>query len=197
MTTYYLYTLTNIVNGKIYVGLSNEPYRRLEEHYLRSENKTADYKINRAIRKYGFSSFKFCVLGSGSFDFIAAMEVKLISNLDTKGSGYNDSNGGEGTRHHKPWNKDSKGLCKPNKTSFKRGEINGENHPNSKFSGQQRQEIFDAYNDGYDLKTLSNHYKVCFSTLYRIVNYIGKLKNENKKYKRQPKGIRKKELPFN
>lgn len=197
MTTYYLYTLTNIENGKIYVGLSNEPYRRLSEHFQRSFNNSSDYKINRALRKYGASCFKFCVLGEGSFDFIARMEVRLIKDLNTKDDGYNQTEGGEGTRHHKPWNKDSKGVCKPNKTSFKIGELAGEKHPYSKFSDLQREEIYNAYNNGYDLKTLADYYDVSFSTLYRIVKFIGKLKNEDKKYKRQPKAIRKKELPFN
>ena len=52
-----IYKITNKINGKKYVGQSNNINRRFSEHCLRSE-----IPIDIAIQKYGKENFVFEVL---------------------------------------------------------------------------------------------------------------------------------------
>lgn len=49
----YLYEIKNIVNGKIYVGSTNSPVRRVLEHIFKSSSK----ELRKDIGKYGRISF--------------------------------------------------------------------------------------------------------------------------------------------
>jgi group I intron endonuclease len=91
---YYLYQITNLLNGKRYIGITNRPIHRWKQH-CRSSRKTA---ISTALKKYGPQNFEFKVLVIGAEEYIKCLEVKAIVLLNTKApSGYNLTDGGEGT----------------------------------------------------------------------------------------------------
>lgn len=91
---WFLYTITNEVNGKQYVGIANRPARRWIEHKSGHGSKL----IAQAIKKYGLENLKFDVLYEGCEIDIKRLEIDLIRQWGTKApGGYNLTDGGEGT----------------------------------------------------------------------------------------------------
>lgn len=84
MKTYFgwIYLITNIVNGKKYIGLTTleTPKKRYEKHWT---NAVAglDYALYRAFRKYGESNFKFEVLYTSMCDNEEELK-NCISNME-------------------------------------------------------------------------------------------------------------------
>jgi group I intron endonuclease len=98
-----VYTITNAVNGKIYVGKTVDPIRRWKKHkrWARSKNPSKGMILYAAMKKYGLSSFKFEVVSENMADEAAsAMERELIVRFNTRSTqhGYNVTPGGEGNR---------------------------------------------------------------------------------------------------
>jgi len=59
-----IYLITNMINGKMYVGQSKNIYNRFKSHKASafSENVKRHYLLYRSIRKYGLENFRFEVL---------------------------------------------------------------------------------------------------------------------------------------
>lgn len=98
METHFIYTITNQVNGKVYVGLTKNPDQRWEQHkntsYLRSRNEA----LYRAMRKHGRKNFVFEVIEElESLEAANEAEQKWIANLGTMDPkvGYNMTSGGK------------------------------------------------------------------------------------------------------
>lgn len=95
----YIYCITNLINGKQYVG---QTIRTIEERFkdhsrqaYSSENE--DRPICRAIRKYGIENFKIEELEQVEDDLLNEKEIYWIQELQTYGkSGYNATKGGDG-----------------------------------------------------------------------------------------------------
>lgn len=87
-----IYKITNKINGKIYIGQSNDPERRWKEHCTKYTN----YKsmIGEAIQKYGVNSFSFEILGW--FEDYNEKEAEFIIQYDCLApKGYNIATGEE------------------------------------------------------------------------------------------------------
>lgn len=92
--THYLYKITNLVNGKLYIGVTNNPIKRKAQHFTKSKKNRL---VNKAVEKYGKENFSFEVLCLGLKDYIYKLESKAIIsyNSDAKsGYGYNLCAGG-------------------------------------------------------------------------------------------------------
>ena len=90
----YIYQITNLINGKIYIGQTNNIQKRWANHKCSND---PDMAIARALRKYGINNFKFEVLFRGlTPDEANQKEIELIKE---KGSlvphGYNVATGGK------------------------------------------------------------------------------------------------------
>lgn len=96
--TDYVYLVTNLVNGKKYVGQTKLIPKRWGEH-LSAARRGVAYPLYRAMRKYGVENFTVeCLetVTSGRSDLLAA-EVRQIAFHDCKApKGYNLTPGGEG-----------------------------------------------------------------------------------------------------
>jgi group I intron endonuclease len=94
-----IYLITNLVNGKKYVGLSNNINRRIAEHKSPkniSKNKTP---LQKAFSKYSLHNFKFEILEEVfNIDLLAEREVFWIEKIKPE---YNVSDGGLGNKGHK------------------------------------------------------------------------------------------------
>ena len=136
---FYVYTLTNTINGKSYVGVTNDPFRRFEEHLSRASrfSKERCLKLSNALNKHGVESFKLYIVHTGSKEFCYLLETHLIKKLNSFKEGYNASLGGEGSGRYQPWNKGTKGKCRSNKTTIKPGWF-GELALRSKLSDAER-----------------------------------------------------------
>lgn len=94
MTIYSVYKITNTINGKCYIGYSNNPYYRWKRH---SNGTSGSKSICDAILKYGLLNFKFDIIYQ-SMDknhTLNFMEPYFIELYDSKNSGYNQTMGGE------------------------------------------------------------------------------------------------------
>ena len=87
-----IYMLTCRVNGKRYVGQSNNIRRRLNEHKSVRDCKTV---ISRAIAKYGWDAFDKIVLEFCPVEEPDKKEIYYIAELKPE---YNLSKGGGGSR---------------------------------------------------------------------------------------------------
>lgn len=101
-----IYKITNLVNGKIYVGqTSSRPQKRWNEHCCAARKKSPKLAIHRAMAKYGFGNFAMEVIDSAQLqeelnDKEKIWIVKLNSNK--LGHGYNLTAGGEGCLYPNP-----------------------------------------------------------------------------------------------
>lgn len=93
----YIYCITNQVNNKKYVGSTNDPIRRKQEHFNSARwRSTASYyyPLQKAMRKYGIENFMFEVLEECSNDIAAQKEKEWIvklNSLTNSGYGYNQT----------------------------------------------------------------------------------------------------------
>ena len=91
----YLYLITNMINNKKYIGITNNPKKRWENHKCNNDKTMA---IAKAINKYGKENFKFEVLLSGiPIEKIDEYEIEYIKRYESHvstGKGYNISKGG-------------------------------------------------------------------------------------------------------
>lgn len=93
-----IYTITNQVNGKRYVGQTTQGLRqRIAEHICRFNLGERDHKLYQAMRKYGLSNFVFeelcCVLKP---EYLDALEIEFIAKFNSFRRGYNMTCGGDG-----------------------------------------------------------------------------------------------------
>lgn len=169
---YFVYAIENIVNGKLYIGVSNNPDRRYKEHLHRLNRAYGCPKLGNALIHYGTNNFCLRTVYCGNKDNCLAMEVYLIKELNTLTEGYNASEGGEGSDRLTPWNKGTVGICKPNTTSFKCGGNIGEKHPRSKLTDADRLSIYERHIQKEKATALALEFGVAESTIHRAVNFI-------------------------
>lgn len=95
-----IYTITNLINGNVYVGQSiNDGKARIRNHrYRLNNNNHANPYLQNAFNKYGVDNFEFKVIHRLPIVELNSMEIKLIDNYRRKNKCYNIANGGYG-RH--------------------------------------------------------------------------------------------------
>jgi group I intron endonuclease len=99
--SFYIYTIHNILNNKIYVGKTNDPVRRWQKHVESAFSNRKDHKfyIHRAIAKYGVKGFVFTVIQQFNSEIEQYLAEKYwIQYFDSRNNklGYNLTEGGEG-----------------------------------------------------------------------------------------------------
>lgn len=89
----YLYQITNLINGKIYIGQTNNIQKRWSNHRCCS---SPDMVIAKAIKKYGVENFKFEILYKNiAIEDIDELEQKIIEQKHSRvPNGYNVAIGG-------------------------------------------------------------------------------------------------------
>ncbi len=94
-----IYAITNLVNGKIYVGQAANVEKRWRDHKCAL---TGGYHYNRhlmrAWNKYGADAFVFSVIELCPVDDLDEREMYFIALHRSQGLCYNMTSGGEGTR---------------------------------------------------------------------------------------------------
>lgn len=94
MKNWIVYKHENKINGKIYIGITSQnPIDRWKNGNGYSKHK----KFYSAIKKYGWDNFLHIILYTGLTEKEAKeKEQELIKFYDSKNSGYNLTDGGDG-----------------------------------------------------------------------------------------------------
>lgn len=97
MKGFAIYQIRNLANDKLYIGSTNNTERRWKEHLQASrlEGPTAEYPLQRAMRKYGIENFAFEILERVE-DRIEVIKreryyIQLLNSLTNSGWGYNQT----------------------------------------------------------------------------------------------------------
>ena len=88
-----IYKITNNINGKIYIGQSNNIERRFQEH--QTKGSSSRIPVDVAIKKYGKENFSYETLEECETFKLNERETYWIQYYDTITKGYNCSLGGE------------------------------------------------------------------------------------------------------
>ena len=101
---FYIYTITNLINYKMYVGQTSKPKERWSAHKCETTRNKKRYPIYLAMRKYGIKNFDYCIIYfCKDKDRIDQLEIEWIEELDARANGYNimlGGNCGMRGRHH-------------------------------------------------------------------------------------------------
>lgn len=95
-----IYKITNMINGKSYIGQSVDIHRRWRMEISDSNNvnnHSYDYPLMRAFRKYGVDNFKFEIIEECKNEELNQKEIYWIDYFDTFFHGYNQTLGGDTT----------------------------------------------------------------------------------------------------
>lgn len=103
----YIYKISNMINGKIYIGQTILlPERRWRQHELSAMN-TSYYDHNVplhfAMKKYGLENFRYEIIEECDDDLLNEREIFWIAHFDSTNPelGYNLSLGGGGAAYYK------------------------------------------------------------------------------------------------
>lgn len=99
---YYVYTITNNINNKIYVGKATNPQKRWKKHvWISQQNANEEPQfslVHAAIKKYGENNFTFKVVcDCQSEKHALEIEKYFISELKITHQLYNLTDGGQGS----------------------------------------------------------------------------------------------------
>jgi hypothetical protein len=97
-----IYKITNKINGKCYIGQSDNIKRRWKEHKkdaFWTNGNGYDYPLYRAMRKYGIENFTFEIIEECAIDALNELEIFYISKYGSYENGYNQTLGGDSGEH--------------------------------------------------------------------------------------------------
>lgn len=102
---YYLYRITNKINGKFYIGQTVQPDKRWYQHKYMSEQDKPSMVISYAIKKYGADAFEFEVIaGCKNWNDANDIETLLVSQYSSLvPNGYNVAAGGFNAPKSEAW----------------------------------------------------------------------------------------------
>ena len=58
----FIYKITNNLNGKVYIGQTNNPKRRFQEHKMMGYESNSNKVLYQAFQKYGLENFSFEII---------------------------------------------------------------------------------------------------------------------------------------
>lgn len=98
-----IYKITNLINQKAYVGQSVNIRKRFNKHRTAPFNpndKSYDYPLSCAIRKYGLENFSFEIIEICKQSELNEKEIYYVAHYDTYRNGYNQDEGGTSATHY-------------------------------------------------------------------------------------------------
>jgi group I intron endonuclease len=106
-----IYKLTNLSNGKLYIGQTIKTWKQRKLSYNSAIKSNNNQRIVRALRKYGWEGFNVEIIDKAStIEELNTLEEHYIAKYNTVREGYNTTNGGDNgmcTDVHKQILKDS------------------------------------------------------------------------------------------
>lgn len=126
-----LYEIRNTVNGKIYIGSTNNLLRREKEHFKElRKGEHHSITLQRAFDKYGEESFVFTEICRCPDDRLIELEQSLLDSTKAAETGYNISPFANSGFRGRTWSESHKAWL----SELRTGQYDGENNP---FFGQK------------------------------------------------------------
>jgi predicted GIY-YIG superfamily endonuclease len=100
MKTYEVYKITNLVNNKLYIGITNQGFKTRWYKHCSDSIHGSEFPLHNALRKYGIDNFSVEVLEvCDTIEQLKQQERYWITELKsrTTENGYNLTDGGDGT----------------------------------------------------------------------------------------------------
>ena len=96
---YVVYKITNIINNKVYIGITKQIIKRIGNHiyYFKNPNSSNNTYLHKALRKYGLESFTIEIIEiCDTLEILNNREIYWIKYYNTINSknGYNLDSGG-------------------------------------------------------------------------------------------------------
>lgn len=111
-----IYKITNLINGKVYIGQSINIQKRLNEHKYKAFNEgdnSYNCAIHNAFRKYGIENFEFEILEETKQECLDEREIFYIEKYNSLSpNGYNIRFGGQRSINKRSKKKKKKYFCK-------------------------------------------------------------------------------------
>lgn len=113
-----IYKITNLTNGKMYIGQAKDIEKRWSKHKYSSQKE--NQVLYRAIRKYGIENFEFEIIQECDIKELDNLEIYYIQYYNTyihseNSNGYNMTIGGDATRGNKLSEETKLKISKANK----------------------------------------------------------------------------------
>lgn len=174
-----IYKITNLVNGKVYIGQSQDIYNRWYDHKKDSRKKKTNIALYRAFNKYGIENFSFEIIEKCSLEELDDKEIYYIMkyhsyiNLEDS-NGYNMTIGGA--------------LCHTHVGNDDQGKMVYQYDIDGNFIAQHRNQQKAANSvgckDSTAIKNALNRNGLCGGYQWRC-EYFDKIEPFEKKYKRK------------
>lgn len=101
---HHIYKITNLINGKIYIGQARNVAKRWSDHRAACKHNRPTQAIHRAFIKYGLENFTFEVIAScKTQDDVNEIETICVKQYDSYRKGYNNTNGGSNAPKTEEW----------------------------------------------------------------------------------------------
>lgn len=184
-----IYKIENLINKKVYIGQSNNIYKRYHFHHksdcFNKNSPAYNFQIYQAIRKYGIQNFSITVLELCDIDKLNEKEIFWINYYDSFKNGYNRTSGGQN------WSENIHSLETEEKrklTREKNDSLKGEKHPRAKLSNDEVINIRQRYINGETVEDIYKDYykkyqnvgtlkRIIFGQTYKEVGNIPKKEN--------------------
>jgi group I intron endonuclease len=198
---HYIYCITNLINNKLYIGQAIDYKRRFHQHKVSPKyigvSKKRTQLITLAIAKHKPDNFKFEIIeewynqkdtdDAETFwmDFFQSYKREFGYNVERCGkvlSGWKHTQETKNIIKKKRknqiiWSKGTKGLMRPNKTSFKSGHTSwlkgtkGKAKNQSKLKKEDILYIYNSYiNKDKTKEALMEQFSLCQASILRIIN---------------------------
>ena len=193
-----IYSLTNKINGMIYVGQSKDIYSRMRRH--RTDYKRRNQPIYIAFREFGFNNFKLDILELCSEKDLNDIEIKWIKNLNCKEpNGYNMTNGGLGSSGLKMKEEHRLKIIEIN--TGRKCSDNTKKKMSKRFKNMWRNEQYRKNHSGENApmygKKHKKETKIKMSNIAKERNFVGHLLENKETYRRKTKKWHENNKDFN
>ncbi|MCK9429306.1 MAG: GIY-YIG nuclease family protein [Candidatus Omnitrophica bacterium] len=95
-----IYKVVNLINDKIYIGLTSQKFsERKSSHIYKAFKKKDNHIFHNSLRKYGLDVFEWSIIWEGDKELLSEMEIFYIQKYNSyfkNGFGYNMTFGGSG-----------------------------------------------------------------------------------------------------
>lgn len=92
-----IYKITNLINGKSYIGQSIRLHKRWGGHKSSFKTRKGNHPIlHKAFEKYGLSNFSYEIICNAPRKYLDKLEIHFIKHYKSYRLGYNADKGGKG-----------------------------------------------------------------------------------------------------